>query len=253
VSERSDYYVYALFHPDDRDFAFPRYIGKGWGMRVVAHRTKRARRVAEWIAEMGDEPLFDIIAANMTETAAYALEVELIAKYGREGLDEGGVLKNVALGGPGARGVKVSPDRLVSAAQLAALADGRAAAKARFASMSSVERKARAARGLAAAAIANRGRKYGPMSAEHRAAISAAKKGKPTTAAQLGAVAKAAAANRGRKRSIEHCMRLRGPKHSADARAKMSAANKGKPKSLEHRAALSAAAKDRATQSIAFT
>jgi hypothetical protein len=165
MSERSDFYVYGLWTPGAFDLDQIRYVGKGCGMRVIARR--RSKRVAEWIAEVG-EPHFDLLAANMTEAEAFALEIELIAKYGREGIDEGGVLWNVTTGGAGAPGQKMSPDAI--AKTVAAL----------------------------------RGR---PKSAEHRAALSAAKKGKPQTEAQIaGAVAR------------------RGWKHTAASRAKLGAA-----------------------------
>lgn len=48
---------------------------------------------------------------------------------------------------------------------------------------------------------------------------------------------------RGKPKSKEHCARLRGPKHSAEARLKMSRANKGKVISPEQRKKISEALK----------
>jgi hypothetical protein len=89
----------------------------------------------------GREPLFDIISANMTQAEAFALEIELIAKHGREGIDEGGKLLNVATGGAGAPGVKASPE------QIARLT---AANYARWAAVSPEERSAFAKAGAKA-------------------------------------------------------------------------------------------------------
>lgn len=101
---RRDYYVYVLYAPDDIMFERPRYVGKGCGVRAFCSPSGRTKRVKDWIAEMGEEPNFDLIAANLTEAAAFALEIELIAKYGREGIDPGGVLLNISLGGEGVSG-----------------------------------------------------------------------------------------------------------------------------------------------------
>jgi len=206
MTERSDFYVYCLYDPADRLLEHPRYIGKGWGMRVVAHRTKRSARVTEWIkSELhGEEPFFDIIAANLTEAAAYALEIELIAKYGREGIDEGGKLLNVSTGGPGARGVKRSPEAIEkTTAALRAANIGRkhsdetrarmsAAQKGRKHSPESIERSASAHRGRKRSDETRAKMKKSP---EQCAAISAALRGKPKSP---DAVAKTAAANRAR-------------------------------------------------------
>ena len=42
------------------------------------------------------------LAENLTEQAAFDLEIELISKYGRKKYDEGGILYNTTLGGEGA-------------------------------------------------------------------------------------------------------------------------------------------------------
>jgi hypothetical protein len=105
---RSDYYVYSLHAPAD-GLEHPRYIGKGSGRRAVDKT--RSTRVRAWIDELGEKPFFDIIAANLTEAEAFALEIELITKYGREGIDEGGVLLNADKGGGGGGRPKLHPDR----------------------------------------------------------------------------------------------------------------------------------------------
>jgi hypothetical protein len=40
---RSDYYVYALHDPDDVNMLFPRYVGKGTGMRVLSEKDRSPR------------------------------------------------------------------------------------------------------------------------------------------------------------------------------------------------------------------
>ena len=87
---RTDYYVYAYLRKSD---GTPYYIGKGTGPRInrkSGHRFLPApeRRVK--------------LAENLTEQAAFDLEIELISKYGRKKYDEGGILYNTTLGGEGA-------------------------------------------------------------------------------------------------------------------------------------------------------
>jgi len=90
MSIRKDYYVYAYLRKDDNT---PYYIGKGTGYRINqkdGHPFLPApeRRVK--------------LAENLTEQAAFDLEIELISKYGRKKYDEGGILYNTTLGGEGA-------------------------------------------------------------------------------------------------------------------------------------------------------
>lgn len=90
MSIRKDYYVYAYLRKSDNT---PYYIGKGTGYRInqkSGHPFLPApeRRVK--------------LAENLTEQAAFDLEIELISKYGRKKYDEGGILYNTTLGGEGA-------------------------------------------------------------------------------------------------------------------------------------------------------
>lgn len=87
---RTDYYVYAYLRKSDDT---PYYIGKGMGYRINqkdGHPFLPApeRRVK--------------LVENLTEQAAFDLEIELIEKYGRKKYDEGGILYNTTLGGEGA-------------------------------------------------------------------------------------------------------------------------------------------------------
>ena len=92
---RTDYYVYAYIRDKDSEVAeagTPYYVGKGCGYRIHQkgghpYLPSPERRIK--------------IAENLTEQAALDLEMELIEKYGRRGLDEGGILYNKSIGGEG--------------------------------------------------------------------------------------------------------------------------------------------------------
>jgi hypothetical protein len=210
--ERSDYYVYALYAPDDH-LEHPRYVGKGKGRRVIATRGRRSKRVRAWIDELGEEPFFDLIACNLTESEAFALEVETIAKYGREGIDDGGVLLNVSTGGAGAPGYKHSPEHIEKVAgsnrgrkrSPEAIEQTTAANRAYWAAMPPEERKAKMVH-MSEMPSYWLGRKRPPRSAEHSAKLAAAKRGSKHSDATL---AKMSAAHKSRKRSPEHLTALR--------------------------------------------
>jgi NUMOD3 motif len=158
-----NYYCYALYAPSDRLLEHPRYIGKGRGDRVFRTGRQRTKRVQAWIAELGADPLWDIVRSGMTQAEAFALEIELIAEHGREGIDEGGTLLNVSTGGAGASGYKHSADSL---AKIVAIHTGR-------------KRSDETREKMAAAKLGK------PQSDAHKAAISAAKKGKPISQATI--------------------------------------------------------------------
>ena len=92
---RTDYYVYAYIRDKDSEVAeagTPYYIGKGNGYRIHQKSghpflPSPERRIK--------------IAEDLTEQAALDLEMELIEKYGRKGLDENGILYNRSIGGEG--------------------------------------------------------------------------------------------------------------------------------------------------------
>ena len=92
---RTDYYVYAYIRDKDSEVAeagTPYYIGKGNGYRIHQksghpYLPSPERRIK--------------IAEDLTEQAALDLEMELIEKYGRKGLDENGILYNRSIGGEG--------------------------------------------------------------------------------------------------------------------------------------------------------
>jgi hypothetical protein len=107
-SERMDFYVYGLFALSDKAFEFPKYIGKGRGVRAFCLSHLRTAPVRQWIDEMGEEPHFDLLACNILEVESFDIERALIASYGRRGIDPGGVLLNVYAGEFGACGAKRS-------------------------------------------------------------------------------------------------------------------------------------------------
>tara|TARA_B100001057_G_C22574682_1_gene842584 strand:- start:47 stop:832 length:786 start_codon:yes stop_codon:yes gene_type:complete len=82
------YYVYAYLREDGR----PYYIGKGYEGRMDQKHDNvgmppRNRRVK--------------LKENLIEEEALQYEMELIKKYGRKGLDEGGILRQTSIGGMG--------------------------------------------------------------------------------------------------------------------------------------------------------
>lgn len=83
-----------------------RYVGEGSIDRPYSHvrlvrlgRTTASPRLTKWIKNLvaeGLEPVVEVLRENLTKYEAVELEAELIAKYGRSHLDEGGTLLNVA-------------------------------------------------------------------------------------------------------------------------------------------------------------
>lgn len=103
--DSSEFYVYLLLDP--RRFFMPFYVGKGKGNRPRNHLGKAKptnRRLAGYIRKMrqaGCEPVVSFWVKELTEEAAYALERDLVARFGRRGLDDGGILMNLTSGGDG--------------------------------------------------------------------------------------------------------------------------------------------------------
>ena len=85
------FYVYAYLREDGT----PYYIGKGSGWRMHQKHgylnlpPDRSRRVK--------------LRENLTDEESQEYEKELIAKYGRKGFDEGGILRNITIGGDNGR------------------------------------------------------------------------------------------------------------------------------------------------------
>lgn len=96
-----DYYVYVYEDPISK---VPFYVGKGRKGRITYHLTMARgvidgkSRFIKHLATMlgnGVEPIVKKVSENLTSKSALDLEGELIAKYGRIGYDEDGVLLNV--------------------------------------------------------------------------------------------------------------------------------------------------------------
>jgi group I intron endonuclease len=210
------------------------YVGitsKKLNLRVNQHRAdfKRGKKTPLYNAmrKYGfDDFALSVIyeAADWRELCAF--EKGAIAERGT--FYPGGY--NLTCGGEGALGVPMKPH--VKAALRAALT-GKP-------KIISAETRARIS-------AAHKGRKHGPMSAEHRAAIGARNKGHVHTAeakAKIGAASRGNTHCRGRKLSPEHRAKilahLTGRKVSDETRAKLSASNKGKKRSPEVVAKMSA-------------
>lgn len=96
------YYVYCLIDPrTERPF----YVGKGSGYRPIDHlretkestiNIKKYNRLHE-ILDLGLKPKLSVFCNNLEESEAYGIEAELIRFYGREGLDENGILTNICI------------------------------------------------------------------------------------------------------------------------------------------------------------
>ena len=95
------FYVYMYVRPDGT----PWYVGKGCKYRSKHYDSLRTNKEHERPA---DEFIITV-KDGLTEAAAFALEVELIAEHKRE--CDGGILVNKCLGGPGAKGFKHKPGR----------------------------------------------------------------------------------------------------------------------------------------------
>lgn len=93
-----NYYTYTLAYPDLTIF----YVGKGKGNRIDHHEAEARKGVKSYKCNVirqiwrdGGEVVKTKVCENMTEEAAFELEIDLIRMYGREHLT------NMADGGEG--------------------------------------------------------------------------------------------------------------------------------------------------------
>ena len=95
------YYVYELIDPRVN---LPFYVGKGKGNRVYFHLSEQSRAKSDnfkkfdkikKIRKEGCEPEVKIVKYFEEENDAYDYEEELIKKYGKRDIDEGGILTNI--------------------------------------------------------------------------------------------------------------------------------------------------------------
>lgn len=104
------YYVYVLIDPrNDQPF----YVGKGKDDRVRRHyynwssidksNLYKSRKIKK-LQRMGYEPRYEILFESENENAIFKKEKELIAEWGRVGIDKEGILTNINPGGEGNTG-----------------------------------------------------------------------------------------------------------------------------------------------------
>lgn len=96
------FYVYELVDPRTN---LPFYIGKGKNNRCEKHldetykNTENKKKYAyiKGLKNKGLIPVINKIAIELLEEDAYNLEAELIALYGRKGIDKNGILTNICV------------------------------------------------------------------------------------------------------------------------------------------------------------
>lgn len=260
------HYVYIYYRLN----GVPLYVGKGFGRRWKKHATaKRANKhlqnsIRKAQREGLELPVYKI-AENLSDAEACALEIQMITIFGRADLGLG-PLCNLTSGGDGP--FNPSPERRM---KIGASSRGRRhgeefkeAARQRmlkrWANMTAEERKEKNAKNRGPrggtqkqkeAGARRRGRKTAestkkllseiaknrpkrlPRSAESRERSRQSMLGKNTGPQSLETVKKKADANRGKKRSPEHCAKMselqKGHIKSPAWCAAISRAKKGKP------------------------
>lgn len=104
------FYVYLLLDP--RNHYIPFYVGKGQGDRAGSHLTwysntkhnpHKSAKIQK-IRDQGLEPVVLLWQTDLSEELAFELEIKLISKFGRKGLDPLGILTNITAGGQGLAG-----------------------------------------------------------------------------------------------------------------------------------------------------
>jgi len=100
-----DYYIYEHLNPLTKELF---YIGLGTGKRNIEFTSGRNKHYLNYVKKHG-KPIVNIIKENLTKEEACSLEIELINKYGRKGIEPEGILLNKSKGGEGGNlGVKQS-------------------------------------------------------------------------------------------------------------------------------------------------
>jgi hypothetical protein len=103
----NEFYVYLYLREDGT----PYYVGKGKGNRAFKNRGRRMKPPI-------NKTRIIFHAENLTEEEAFALEKELIAKYGRKDNDTG-ILRNLTDGGEGTSGIIFSDERKAKLSEIA--------------------------------------------------------------------------------------------------------------------------------------
>lgn len=96
----NDYYIYEWF-VIDTDFVF--YVGKGKGNRYK--KTRNRNKIFSEIIK-NNKCKSRIIASNLSEEQAYSMEIDFIKRYREKGF----CTANIADGGEGCRGTKLSDE-----------------------------------------------------------------------------------------------------------------------------------------------
>jgi hypothetical protein len=102
-----NYYVYAHLNPKTNEIF---YIGLGTGKRKNEFKSGRNKHYINYVKKYGF-PLVEILKENLIKEEACSLEIELITKYGRRGIEPKGILLNKSKGGEGGNlGIKQSQE-----------------------------------------------------------------------------------------------------------------------------------------------
>lgn len=103
MSEDRKFYVYVHRRQSDKE---PFYVGKGYGRR--AYETSEKRRSKHWTNVARKHGVYvEIYRTDLTEDEAFALEKLLISRF----REEGRPLVNVADGGQGGAGIKMTDEK----------------------------------------------------------------------------------------------------------------------------------------------
>jgi hypothetical protein len=238
---KTDFYVYVW----RRAGGVPCYVGKGRGRRWRQHGPNGGNPwLAKIFAKEAEEMRVEFVATGLTESDAFALERELIAKYGRR--KTGGTLVNMTDGGEGTAGREFKHScrskKRMSVSQRKRFENAIEREKISAATREAMQRPEVRERYLEV-------RKLIAARPEFREKISLATKGRKLTAEHK---AKIGAGNRGKKVTEETRAKMSawqiGRKMSKDARQKMSDAAKRRFSNPEQREVASRAGKLGAAQ-----
>jgi len=88
-------YIYSHHNPTTKEIF---YIGIGINDRAYKFSGGRNKDYLVYIKQHGT-PIVEIIKENLSKKQACLLEIELITKYGRKGIEPNGILLNKSIGG----------------------------------------------------------------------------------------------------------------------------------------------------------
>lgn len=233
-SAKNVYYVYVLYRPDGT----PCYAGKGKGHRARSNSRKSHNATVRRITQSsGLQSLpYKKILEDVTEAIAFEFECFLIQEVGR--FDTGGPLVNLTAGGDGVSGHKRTPD------QKAKMGDAR---RGKPSAITPEGRKllseAAKERGFtdehkANISAAKKGKSNGPLSETHRAAIGSAHRGRKRVGKELEAIRNGfvnMSAEARQQKSLRITAALTGKKLTDEHRASISRVQKGRVRSPEFR------------------